>query len=96
MVIIAGKVSVAADQAKNYVTEFTDFLRRTREEKGCLDVIIALDPIEAGRINVFELWESQELMDEFRARAEPPETGIEILTDDVMKYEISAVGPPFP
>lgn len=96
MVIIAGYVTVEPAQAARYVLEFTEFVRRTRSEAGCQDVIIALDPIEAGRINVFELWESQELMDAFRKRAQPPETGIEILEDHVMKYEISAVKPPFP
>ncbi|RYG60712.1 antibiotic biosynthesis monooxygenase, partial [bacterium] len=87
---------VKPEERVEYVTAFTDFVRATRQEAGCLDVIIAADPIEAGRINIFELWESKEQMDAFRAKAEPPEVSIEIETDEVKKYEISAVGPPFP
>ena len=96
MLIIAGKVYVAAEQRDEYVTSFKEFVRRTRHEPGLLDFVIAADNIEDNRVNIFELWESKEQMDEFRARAETPANTIEMLDEDVKKYEISSSGPPFP
>lgn len=96
MVIIAGKEYMAAEKRDEYLAIFEDFIRQTRNEPGCLDLIIAADPIENNRINNFELWASQEQLDAFRARANPPESDIEVWGDEVKKYEISASGPPFP
>lgn len=96
MLIIAGKSYVAAEQRDAYVTQFQEFVRRTRTEPGCLDFVIAADPIEANRVNTFEVWESQAKLDAFRRNANPPQTTIEILDDQVQKYVIRRSGPPFP
>ncbi|MBC8142307.1 MAG: antibiotic biosynthesis monooxygenase [Armatimonadetes bacterium] len=96
MIIIAGKEYVAADQRDAYVASFQDFVRRTRNEPGLLDFIIAADPIEDDRVNMFELWASKEQLDDFRGRAESPEPTIEVMRQDVKKYEISSSGPPLP
>jgi len=55
----------------------------------------AADPIEAGRINNFEQWESEEALAAWRAEANVPEPVTEILSDEVMKHQISESGPPF-
>ena len=96
MIIIAGKEYVAAEKRDTYVASFQEFVRRTRNEPGLMDFIIAADPIENDRVNMFELWESKEQMDDFRGRAESPEPNIEVLREDIKKYEISSSGPPFP
>ena len=85
MVIIAGKIYVAAEQRDAYIAQHAVFIRSTREEPGCLDVVIADDPIEADRVNNFEVWESQAKLDAFRRKANPPQTNIEILDDQVQK-----------
>ena len=96
MVIIAGKVYVATDQRDAYVTGFQEFIKNERNEPGCLDVVVAADPIEDNRVNLFELWDSQEHMDAFRRIAKSPALTTEILEDHTMKYEISASGPSWP
>jgi quinol monooxygenase YgiN len=96
MLIIAGKVYVPTEQRAPYLEQFEAFIHDTRSEPGCLDLVITADPIEPGRINIFELWESKDQLDTFRAKAEPPETGIEITGDEVTLYEISATRPPLP
>jgi quinol monooxygenase YgiN len=96
MLIIAGKLYVAAEQREAHLASLEDFVRRTRNEPGCLDFIIAADPIEAGRVNLFERWASRELLEAFQGRAEPPAPVTEVFDEDVAKYEISTSGPVFP
>ena len=97
MIIIAGKSYVAAEKREAYLTSFEDFIRQTRNEPGCLDFYISADPIEEDRLNNFELWASQEQLDDFRKRAKPPAPVTEEWGEEnVKKYEISASGPPFP
>lgn len=96
MIIIAGKSYVAAEQREAYLASFENFIRRTRNEPGCLDFYISADPIEDDRVNNFELWASQEQLDDFRKQAEPPASITkEWGEENVKKYEISASGPAF-
>jgi len=96
MLIIAGKFYVAPEHRDDCVASYVDFVRRTRATPGCLDLIIAADPVEPGRVNNFERCESNEQLREFQAMADPPQPVTEVLTDDVALYEISATGPVFP
>lgn len=97
MIIIAGKSYVAAEQREAYLASCEDFIRRTRNEPGCLDFYISADSIEDDRVNNFELWASQEQLDAFRKRAEPPAPVTEEWGEEnVKKYKISASGPAFP
>lgn len=96
MLIIAGKLYVAPERRDEYVESFVDFVRRARMSPGCLDISIAADPVEAGRVNNFERWESNEQLREFQAVANPPDSLPEVLSDDVALYEISSSGPVFP
>lgn len=96
MVIISGKAYVAPERRAEYLASFQEFMAHTRNEPGCLDFFIVADPIEEGRLNIFELWESNEIVEAYQKRADSPEPGIEILSEDVLMYEISKSGPVFP
>lgn len=95
MIIIAGKVYVAAEERDGYVSDFAEMVGRARRYPGCLDVFIASDPLEADRINIFECFESEERLESWRAIAHAPDTGVEILRQDVQKHVVSESGPPF-
>lgn len=96
MLIIAGKLYVAPEHRDEYVASFGDFVRRARTIPGCLDLIIAADPLEPDRVNNFERWESNAHLRRFQAGANPPDTLPDVLGDDVALYEISSSGPVFP
>lgn len=96
MLIIAGKVYIAPEHRDEHVASLKDFVRDTRAKPGCLDLIIASDPVEAGRVNLFERWESNVQLRAFQASAEPPAPVTDVLSEDVALYEISASGPVFP
>lgn len=96
MLIIAGMCQVAPERRDEYVASFVDFLRRARTAPGCLDVVISADPVDPGRVNVFERWESEEQLRAFQAAAEPPDPVTDVLDEDVALYRIDTVGPVFP
>ena len=96
MLIIAGKLYVAPEHREEYVASHEDFVRRARAYPGCLDLAITADPIEAGRVNMFERWTSEERLASSRAVAGAPAPVTEVRDGDVALHDISASRPPFP
>ncbi len=94
MVIIAGKLYVPAELRDAWVEEHRDVIGRARSMPGCVDLYITADPLEPGRVNMYECWETEQQLDAWRAIADPPARPAEF-SGDVHMYEISSVGPPF-
>lgn len=68
--------------------------RQARVSAGCLDFVLSADPIEPGRINVYERWESDADLMKFRGSGPSSEQQEEIRDAHVEKYRISAVEAP--
>jgi quinol monooxygenase YgiN len=95
MLIIAGSIEVPKEQRDTFVTAHQDLVKRARQAPGCLDVAITADPVDPGRVNSYERWQSWSDVHAWRAVANAPDMGTTILRDDVQAYEIAAVRPPF-
>ena len=95
MLIIAGHARVAEADRDAYVTAHGDLVERARKAAGCGDAVISADPLDPGRVNVFERWDSQEALDAWRAIADAPDTGIEAQSDDVLLFTVTDARPPF-
>ncbi|ARQ69285.1 putative quinol monooxygenase [Streptomyces marincola] len=94
MLIVAGKGYLDPEHREAFLAEVEASLRRTRAEPGCLDYAISADPVEPGRINVYERWESQEhLVAHLATVAQAPQPSPAVRDVEVMRYEISASGP---
>ena len=65
-----------------------------RRAAGCLDFVQAADPLDAGRINVFERWESEEALLDFRGAGQPASDSPPIRSADVKRYVIASIGDP--
>lgn len=59
MVIVAGHITVEPQQCESYLASCVSVIEKARGAAGCLDVAIAADLIDPGRVNIFERWESQ-------------------------------------
>ena len=94
MIIVAGYALVDPRDRDRYVAAFRDLVRAARSAPGCLDVAMTADSVDAGRVNIFELWESQEPLDDWRANAPAPDLDIEF-DAKVMEYEVSRGKEPF-
>jgi quinol monooxygenase YgiN len=77
-----------------YLADCVPVLQQAAGAPGCLDFVLAADPLLPGGIRVFERWESDEDLARFRGAG--PDTGqtARILGADVRKYRISAVEAP--
>ncbi|MCK1812876.1 antibiotic biosynthesis monooxygenase [Streptomyces sp. XM4011] len=94
-VIVAGKLYVDPKDRDRFVEGLRPIVEAARNHPGCLDLSIAPDPIEPGRVNNFEHWESQEALNAFRAMAPRPSVPAKIKNDQVLKHVVSHTGPPF-
>jgi quinol monooxygenase YgiN len=88
MVIVAGHLVVHPEQRDDYLRGCVDVLRQGRRAPGCLDFAISADPIEPGRINVFERWESQAAVEAFRGSGPSDEQNAAIVAATVCEYDV--------
>ena len=65
---------------------------QARSTRGCRDFVVAADPIEPDRVNVYEAWESEEALVTFRG-AGPEQTCRSIVRADVSRHVVLSSGP---
>jgi quinol monooxygenase YgiN len=97
VIIVAGRLRVAADQRDRYLAAVAEVASLARSAPGCLDFSQAADPLDAERINVYERWESDEDLLRFRTSGDPdaPAPDVpDLLSAEVRKYRIAAVEAP--
>lgn len=66
VIIVAGQLQVDPEERQRYLADCADLIRTARRTEGCLDFHLSADPVEPGRINVFEQWESTAAVEAFR------------------------------
>ena len=68
-------------------------MRTSRAEQGCLEYTFAADPLDSGRVVLFERWESQEALDAHLAaqRSGPrsSDTDVVPITSTITIYDVS-------
>ncbi len=94
MLIIAGHIEVDPATRARYLDGSITIVEQARGAPGCLDVSIAADLVEAGRITIYERWESDTELDAFRGSVRDGAPPGQILHADVHRYRISAVEAP--
>jgi quinol monooxygenase YgiN len=75
MLIVAGHLSVRPEDRDPWVEAHREVLKIALSFPGCIDLFVAADPADEGRVNMFELWESEEALAAWRANAEPVGAG---------------------
>ena len=79
--------------SSDLVAAQADAIGRSRAEQGCIEYVIAADPVDPGRAVLFERWASQADLDAHLAalRATPPiiEPDIEAISSSITIYDVS-------
>ena len=91
MVIVAGRIVVDPQQRESYLAGCVGVVELARRAPGCLDFAITADLLDAGRINIFERWESQAAVEAFRGSGPSDEQSAAILTAAVAEYDVASV-----
>lgn len=94
MLIIAGRLHVDPAERDRYVADCIPIVEGARTAPGCLDFAITADTVEPGRVNVYERWESDTLLEEFRGSGPSAGQKAELLDAQVFKHRISAIEDP--
>ncbi len=72
-------------------------MRQSRAEAGCIDYVLSADPLEPGRVYLFERWASKEHLAPHLARVRVPASAdpaaVPVLSVEIQQYEIGAIGP---
>ena len=63
MLVVGGTFEVDPADRDAFIAARLDSMRTSRREPGCLEYTFAADPVDPGRIILFERWESQESLD---------------------------------
>ncbi|MGC4809076.1 putative quinol monooxygenase [Micromonospora sp. DT228] len=94
MLIIAGSLQVEPATREAYLSGSEEVIAQARAAAGCLDFLLAADPLEPGRIHVYERWESAEQLAAFRGSGPSDAQEAAILDADVRRYLIAGVEAP--
>ena len=62
-VIVQGSFSLRPEDRDQFIERSIGGMRASRGEDGCLEYVLAADPLDAGRVVISERWESREHLD---------------------------------
>lgn len=63
MVIVSGVFEVEPGERDDFLAGRVDAMTRSRAEEGCLEYVFAADPVDPGRVVLYERWASQAALD---------------------------------
>ena len=89
MIIVSGWLIVDPGERESYLAGCREVIVQARAAPGCIDFHLSADPIEPGRINVFEQWDSVADVDRFRGAGTPDEQAAAILDARVHQHDIA-------
>lgn len=90
MIIVAGHLGVATADRDRFLARSREAIQLARTTPGCHDFVVAADPIDAGRINVYERWSNRAVMLAFRGDGPNEELNTLIVRARVDEFEASA------
>jgi quinol monooxygenase YgiN len=94
MLIVAGTGYVDPDRRDALLESLAPALRQARTTPGCLDYVVAADPIEPDRVNIYERWESEtHLTTHLAGIAQTAPPMPDVRSVEVVRYEISGSRP---
>jgi quinol monooxygenase YgiN len=73
MIIVSGKIHVRPGARHEFLTSSRDAVVQARRARG-RDFVVAADPIEPDRVNVYDEWESEDALLTFRGAG--PDEGL--------------------
>lgn len=87
MVIVQGVFEIEPTERDRFLDARTDAMRSSRSEDGCLEYVLAADPLDPGRVIISERWESmdhlQRHLDGASAGHGPAPTGAQLTVYEI-------------
>ena len=97
MVIVAGVFTFDPGQREAFLASRMELMRVSRAEQGCIEYTFAADPLDPGRVVLFEKWETQEDLDAHLAAIPAPpadaEPQVVPASSSIMIYDVTGERP---
>jgi len=102
MVIVQGTFRVAPDDRVAFLAQSVANMAASRAEPGCIEYVMAADPLESDRVVLSERWASIEDLDAHLQRAgqrrstdgdSASVTPVAVLNREIAIYEVASVRP---
>lgn len=97
MVIVAGVFTMDPNKREAFLAGRMDLMRVSRAEKGCIEYTFAADPLDPGRVVLFEKWETQEDLDAHLAAIPAPASDapphVEPTSSSIVIYDVAGERP---
>jgi quinol monooxygenase YgiN len=93
MIIVSGSIQVTPGRRDAFVAASLDAVVQARRAPGCLDFVVAPDPVEPDRVNVYERWETDAQLEAFRGEGPGTDLTSDIVSADVSRHYVSSSGP---
>jgi quinol monooxygenase YgiN len=87
-IIVAGQIEVQPGQRQRFLDGSQMAMRLARETTGCEDFVVAADPLDEHRVNVFEVWRSRKALHDFRDAGPDDDLTSLIVRARVREYEV--------
>ena len=89
MIIVAGQLHVRPGTRAEFLARSTTVMVQARQTAGCADFVVAADPLEADRVNVFERWVDRAALTAFRGSGPDAGQAALILRAAVTEYVVA-------
>jgi quinol monooxygenase YgiN len=93
MLIVSGRLYLKPGAMKEFLASSREAVASARSAVGCRDFVVAADPIEPDRVNVYEEWESEKALLDFRGSGPDSDMWSAIVRAEVFRHVISSTGP---
>lgn len=92
MIIVSGKILVHPGKRPAFLQLSLDAMVQARKARGCLDFVVAADPIEDDRVNIYEAWETEEALLDFRGQGPGQDISSLIASAKVARHAVASTG----
>jgi quinol monooxygenase YgiN len=89
MIIVSGKLYLRPGSRDEFLRSSAEAIVQARSTPGCRDFVVAADPIEDDRVNVYEEWESEEALSTFRGDGPDQDLSASIVSASVLEHVVS-------
>jgi quinol monooxygenase YgiN len=97
MIIVSGEFTLEPEQRDEFIAGRGDAMRASRAEDGCIEYTFSADPLDAGRVLLFERWTSQAALDAhlaaMRSGPRPPASNVKPISTSIMLYDVTSERP---
>lgn len=90
MIIVSGRIALKSGSRDEFLEKSRDAMVQARGTTGCRDFVVAADPLDPNRVNVYEEWESEQALHAFREAGPGDDLGTLILEADVSTHRVDS------